>query len=124
MSSAMPFRPLVGIARISVGAAALAVIGYADGLSIAAGDPSPFDYFGSFTNQTGLLASAVLVVAGSIALTRRPNPSSLGYLRGAVTAYLIIVAVIDNTLVPGTGSAPPWVSALLHGVLPVLVLLD
>lgn len=120
----MPPRPPVGIARIAVGAAALAVIGYAYGLSIAAGDPNPFDYFGYFTNQTGLLASAVLIVAGSLALTRRPPPSWLGYLRGTVTAYLIVVAVIYNTLVPGTGSAPPWVSAFLHGVLPVLVLLD
>ncbi|PPF20867.1 hypothetical protein C5B95_07345 [Rathayibacter sp. AY1A7] len=37
---------------------------------------------------------------------------------------LAVDAVIYNTLVPGTGTAPPWVSAVLHVVLPALVLLD
>lgn len=32
--------------------------------------------------------------------------------------------MIYNTLVPGTGSAPPWVSAALHVVLPVIAVLD
>lgn len=117
-------RRLVGAARVAVGVAAVTVILHTYLLSIVAGDPNPFDYFGYFTNQTSLLAAAVLIVGGSFALARRPTPPWLGYLRGATTAYLIVVAVIYNALVPGTGSAPPWVSALLHGVLPVLVLLD
>jgi len=37
---------------------------------------------------------------------------------------LLVVAVIYNALVPGTGSAPPWVSVLLHIVFPLLVALD
>jgi hypothetical protein len=117
-------RPLVGAARILVGAAAIAVVGSTYGLSVAAGDPNPFDYFGYFTNQTSLIASITLLIAGSVALARRPAPSWLSHLRGAATAYLIVVAVIYNTLVPGTGTAPPWVSAVLHGVLPALVLVD
>ncbi|PPF13129.1 MULTISPECIES: Pr6Pr family membrane protein [unclassified Rathayibacter] len=124
MSSPALTRPFVGVARIAVGAAAVAVILHTYALSIAAGDPNPFDYFGYFTNQTSLLASAVLIVAGSVALARRPTPVWLSYVRGAATAYLIVVAVIYNTLVPGTGTAPPWVSAVLHVALPALVLLD
>ncbi|AND17175.1 Pr6Pr family membrane protein [Rathayibacter tritici] len=124
MSSLASTRPFVGAARVAVGAAAIAVILHTYALSIAVGDSNPFDYFGYFTNQTSLLASAVLIVAGSVALARRPTPVWLSYVRGASTAYLIVVAVIYNTLVPGTGSAPPWVSAVLHLVLPALVLLD
>ncbi|PPH98108.1 hypothetical protein C5C95_10410 [Rathayibacter sp. AY1B7] len=124
MSSPAPTRPFVGVARIAVGAAAVAVILHTYALSIVAGESNPFDYFGYFTNQTSLLASAVLIVAGSVALARRPTPVWLSYVRGAATAYSIVVAVIYNTLVPGTGTAPPWVSAVLHVVLPALVLLD
>ncbi|PPH08064.1 hypothetical protein C5C36_15795 [Rathayibacter sp. AY1G1] len=113
MSSPAPTRPFVGVARIAVGAAAVAVILHTYALSIVAGESNPFDYFGYFTNQTSLLASAVLIVAGSVALARRPTPVWLSYVRGAATAYLIVVAVIYNTLVPGTGTAPPWVSAVL-----------
>ena len=45
-------------------------------------------------------------------------------LRGVATAYLIVVAVIYNVLVPGTGSAPPWVSAVLHVIVPTIAVLD
>ncbi|PPG85661.1 Pr6Pr family membrane protein [Rathayibacter sp. AY1H2] len=124
MSSPAPTRPFVGVARIAVGAAAVAVILHTYALSIVAGESNPFDYFGYFTNQTSLLASAVLIVVGSVALARRPTPVWLRYVRGAATSYSIVVAVIYNTLVPGTGTAPLWVSAVLHVVLPALVLLD
>lgn len=114
----------MGAARVAVGVLALGIVGYAYGLNVAAGDSNPFDYFGYFTNQTSLFASAVMIAAGAVALARRPTPALLGYLRGAATGYLIVVAAIYNTLVPGTGTAPPWVSAVLHAVLPALVVLD
>lgn len=44
--------------------------------------------------------------------------------RGVAASCLIVVALVYNLLVPGTGSAPAWISALLHGVFPVLVVLD
>ena len=37
---------------------------------------------------------------------------------------MIIVGVVYNVLVPGTGSAPAWVSLTLHTVFPVLLVLD
>lgn len=113
-----------GAGRIAVGASAIAVVAYAYGLNVAAGDPNPFDYFGYFTNQTSLFASVVLIIAGAFALSRRPTPAWLSHLRGTATAYLIVVAVIYNTLVPGTGTAPPWVSAVLHVALPAIAVLD
>jgi hypothetical protein len=37
---------------------------------------------------------------------------------------MIVVGLFYNPLVPGTGSAPAWVSLILHTVLPVLLVLD
>lgn len=124
MSSTASVHPGVGALRVAVGVLAIVVLGYAYSLSIAAGDANPFDYFGYFTNQTTLLMSVLLMTAGGLSLARRHVPVGLGTLRGVAAAYLIVVAVIYNTLVPGTGSAPPWVSVMLHIVLPVIALLD
>ena len=107
-----------------MGVLGIAVLGYAYTLRIAAGDGNPFDYFGYFTNQTTLLASVVLIVSGSFAVRRRTAPGWLNLLRAMATAYLIVVGVVYNVLVPGTGTAPVWVSAILHIVLPLIVTMD
>lgn len=117
-------RAAWGIGRIVVGASVIAVLLYAYALRIAVGDASPFDYFGYFTNQTSLIAALVLIGSGALVTTGRSVPSWFALLRGIVTAYLLVVGVIYNVLVPGTGSAPPWVSVLLHVVFPLLVALD
>jgi len=110
--------------RIAVGVSVIAVLLYAYTLRIAVGDANPFDYFGYFTNQTSSIAALVLIGAGVLVASGRPVPPWFVLLRGIVTAYLIVVGVIYNVLVPGTGSAPPWVSVLLHVVFPLLVALD
>jgi hypothetical protein len=119
-----PRAVAVGTYRVAGGVVVIAVLGYVYLLRIHAGDGNPFDYFGYFTNQTSLLASLVLIATGVLLVAGRPVPPALTLVRGMVTAYLLVVAVTYNLLVPGTGSAPPWVSALLHVVFPVLVALD
>lgn len=114
----------VGATRVGVGVAVLAVLAYAYSLRIAAGDANPFDYFGYFTNQTSLLTSVVLIATGLFAMGDRRVPEWLTLVRGVSTACMLIVGVIYNTLVPGTGSAPPWVNVLLHIVFPLVVALD
>lgn len=115
---------LIGPARITVGVLGIAVLGYAYVLRIAAGDGNPFDYFGYFTNQTTLLTCVVVIVSGTFAVRRRAAPDWLNTLRGMAAAYLIVVGVVYNVLVPGTGTAPAWVSAILHVVLPLVVAMD
>lgn len=115
---------VVGTCRAVSGLVIIAILVYVYTLRIAAGDGNPFDYFGYFTNQTSLLASLVLIATGSIIVTGRRVPSWLALARGIATAYLLVVALIYNTLVPGSGTAPPWVSAILHLVFPALVALD
>jgi len=102
----------------------MAVLVHAYVLRFSVGDGSLFDYFGYFTNQTSLITCIILVATGVLGLTRRRVPLALTTLRGIATSYLLVVAVIYNLLVPGTGSAPPWVSAILHVFFPLLVALD
>jgi len=113
-----------GLGRTVAGVFVLAVLCFGYGLRIAVGDDDPFDYFGYFTNQTSLLAAVILITTGSLMIVGRRVPRVLALARGIVTAYLLVVAVIYNLLVPGTGSAPPWMSFVLHVVFPLLVALD
>ncbi|WP_150954899.1 Pr6Pr family membrane protein [Microbacterium testaceum] len=124
----MPSRParrrLRDLARLTAGAVVLAVVLFAYALRIAAGDTNPFDFFGYFTNQTSSLTALVVIAVGGLGLADRRVPFGLSLAWAIGAACLIVVAVVYNGLVPGTGSAPPWVSAVLHVVFPVLVVLD
>jgi hypothetical protein len=114
----------VGLLRIITGAFTILVLLYTFGLSVASGDGNPFNYFGYFTNQTSLLIGVVLVLTGILTIARRRPPCWVQLLRGVATAYLIVVAVVYNVLVPGTGSAPAWVSAIVHVAVPVVAVVD
>ncbi|AMB58515.1 Pr6Pr family membrane protein [Microterricola viridarii] len=115
---------VTGYLRVGSGVLVLAVLTYAFSERIAAGDGNPFDFFGYFTNLTSLLTSVVLIATGARVLAGRRVPTWLSIARGVATASLIVVALIYNLVVPGTGSAPPWVSAVLHVVFPLAVVLD
>ncbi|PPG39270.1 Pr6Pr family membrane protein [Pseudoclavibacter sp. RFBA6] len=117
-------RRVVGVMRIGVGLAVISMLASTYVGRIGVGDSNPFDFFGYFTNQTSLIASGLLIAAGVLAMLGRDAPAWLAVLRGVATSCMIIVGVIYNTLVPGTGSAPPWVSAILHVVFPAYIVLD
>ncbi|WP_295843817.1 Pr6Pr family membrane protein [uncultured Microbacterium sp.] len=112
------------VARIVVGVGVLGVVLCAYGLRIAADDPGFFDFFGYFTNQTSSLTALVLIGVGARGAADRPVPVGLALAWAIGAACLIVVAVVYNGLVPGTGSAPPWVSTVLHLVFPLLVVVD
>lgn len=111
-------------ARIIVGALTICVLGYAYIVGGAADGFNPFDYFGYFTNLTSLLTALLMIATGLHPLSGRAVPAWLVAARAVATACMLIVAVVYNVLVPGTGTAPPVVSAALHIVLPAVVLLD
>jgi hypothetical protein len=114
----------VGLGRVIVGASVIVVLCWTYGLNIAEGRPNFFDYFGYFTNLTSLLTSTLLILTGALAMRARPAPAALAAARAVATTCMLIVAVIYNILVPGTGSAPIWVSVTLHIVFPLVVALD
>ncbi|MBP1327438.1 hypothetical protein JOF28_002670 [Leucobacter exalbidus] len=114
----------VSIVRVVLGLAVIGLLIYLYLREAAAGAPNPFDFFGYFTNQTSLLACAALICTGVRSLAGRAALPWLASVRAVTVACMIIVAVIYNTLVPGTGSAPAWASAILHIVFPAWVLID
>lgn len=117
-------RITLGIARIAVGVAVVSVLIHTYLLGVDAGRTSLIDYFGYFTNLTSLMTSLLLVIVGTLVLRRRAHPVWLAYARGVAVTCMLLVAVIYNLIVPGTGSAPAWVSVVLHAVFPLIVSLD
>lgn len=115
---------IVGLTRIFVALLVAGILLLTFAGRVAVGDANPFDYFGFFTNQTSLLASGVLILTGALMAFGRSVPRWLTSARGVLVACLIVVAVVYNVLVPGTGSAPAWVSGILHVCFPLIVLVD
>ncbi|MGW9021199.1 Pr6Pr family membrane protein [Leucobacter chromiiresistens] len=118
-ASAAPIA--VAVARVIVGAAVVItlIVAY-----VQAGGGPAFDFFGYFTNFTSALSAALLIAAGCIGIRRSSAPGWLPLGRGTALACMLIVAVVYNAVVPGTGSAAPWISATLHAAFPALLLLD
>ncbi|UOR01056.1 Pr6Pr family membrane protein [Leucobacter allii] len=123
-TSRRPLALAIGAVRLAVGLAVMAILGYAYALGVAAGEPNPFDYFGYFTNLTSLLTGGVWIAIGARGIAGLPLPQSANIVRAGGVACMLVVGVVYNTLVPGTGSAPPWVSISLHVAFPALVALD
>ncbi|WP_053386186.1 Pr6Pr family membrane protein [Leucobacter japonicus] len=111
-------------ARLTIGTAVILVLAYT--YALGTGGVNPFDFFGYFTNLTNLLTAILLITTGLVTLRRpaKPAPLWLRTARGVAVACMLIVGVIYNVVVPGTGSAPPWVSVTLHIIMPAITLLD
>lgn len=116
-------RTAVGLIRLLSGTGILAVLGYTYALGIAAGRTSLLNFFGFFTNSTSLLMALVLIVVGSYMAIGAEPPRWLTAARAAISASLIVVGVGYNA-VSAVGTAPAWVSLLLHTILPIAVVLD
>ncbi|PRY55736.1 Pr6Pr family membrane protein [Glycomyces artemisiae] len=114
----------IGFARIAAGVLTIGVLGFAYVVGGENDGFNPFNYFGYFTNLTSLSTSALLILTGLRTLSGSPIPMWLNASRAVATTCMLIVAVVYNVLVPGTGSAPPWVSAWLHLAFPAAVFLD
>lgn len=116
-------RTAVGLIRLFSGVGILAVLGYTYALGIVAGRTSLLDFFGFFTNSTSLLMALVLIAVGSYMAIDAEPPKWLTAVRAAISASLIVVCVGYNA-VSAVGTAPAWVSLLLHTIVPIAMLLD
>ncbi|SNU01320.1 hypothetical protein SAMN06298212_10955 [Ruaniaceae bacterium KH17] len=116
-------RTAVGLIRLFSGVGILAVLGYTYALGIVAGRTSLLNFFGFFTNSSSLLAALVLITAGTHLAIGSEAPSWLATARAAIGTALLVVGVGYNAsgLV---GTAPAWVSLLLHTIVPIAMLLD
>ncbi|WP_065570670.1 Pr6Pr family membrane protein [Microbacterium oleivorans] len=126
MPPALPPRLVAAIGgmRLGVAVCVLSVLGWTYARSAQPGSANPFDFFGYFTNQTAMWSALVFGATGILLTGNRAVPRWLTLARGVAVACLIVVGVVYNGFVPGTGSAPPWVSAVLHIALPLYAVLD
>lgn len=114
---------VIGTTRILLGSVVIGILVYAYVVGIPLRGASLFDYLGYFTNLTSLLAAVILIVRSSIVLCGGVAPR-LDSARAVAVSCMIVVAVVYNVLVPGTGSAPAWVSLSLHAIFPVALVAD
>ena len=119
--------PHTGRTALRAARLALALLGgftVAYDLASSTGDAgfSAANFFSYFTIESNLAASAVLL-AGAV---RDPRSTSWSSVRGAVTLCLAITGIVYAVLLSGRadGSDPAWISAVLHQVLPVAIVLD
>ena len=88
------------------------------------GDFSVFGTFGYFSQQTNILAAALLIAV--IPYTGKSRPLWLEYARASVATYLVIVTVVFWTLLGGFEPGDPyrWSTLTMHGISCVILLAD
>ncbi|MEU8898061.1 Pr6Pr family membrane protein [Nocardia sp. NPDC048505] len=79
-------------------------------------------YLSSFTVQSNILAVAILFLGG----LRDPSGRRWQLWRGAATLYLVITGIVYAVLLSNVALGPedPWISAVLHRVLPIVLVVD
>lgn len=103
----------------------LAALAYQYHRSSARAGFQAVNFFSYFTNLSNILASLVFLYLA----VRRPSPRSAAcdLVRGAAVVYMAITGVIFNILlrdVDELGIVVPWVNAVVHSVMPAVVVLD
>ncbi len=108
--------------RAAGGMAILAAVGYQVAKGLEASHWSAADYFSYFTILSNLFAAGILL-SGAL---RGDGPRSAGVelLRGAAVVYMLTTGIVYAVLLSGHDSATPWVNAIVHRVMPVVVALD
>jgi hypothetical protein len=117
------------IAGYRIAAAVLgiaAVIGAID-LVRDQGTFDPVNFFSFFTIQSNLLAIMVLLYGG-LRLLAFPRWDRRDLLRGATVLYLSLTGIVYALLLAGEEEAlqtgAPWVNAVVHGIIPLVMVLD
>jgi hypothetical protein len=90
------------------------------------GPVNPFNFFGYFTIQSNLLGAFVLGAAAMAGVFGRPQNLILQLARASITTYLLVVALVYNTLLTGLGGGVElgWANTVMHVVFPLYCLLD
>ena len=88
------------------------------------GDFSFLGTFGYFSQQTNILAAALLIAV--IPYTGKSRPAWLEYARASIATYLVIVTVVFWTLLGGFEPGDPyrWSTLTMHGISCVILLAD
>lgn len=86
------------------------------------------NFFSFFTIESNIFAAIILLIVGIGSFTHKKSNPQFALLRGAATLYMTMTGIIYILLLSGNEvslqTTIPWVNAVLHYILPVVVLLD
>ena len=91
---------------------------------------SAANFFSFFTIESNILAAFVLLILGCAHLItpNRKLGATLEFIRGGATLYMTMTGVIYIILLSGyqqeLQTTIPWVNAVLHYIMPVVMLVD
>jgi len=119
-------RRLLALARLAFGV--LTIVAMAVQYAHRA-DPSAFyttNFFSFFTNESNLFAAGLLLYGAYRGLRPGGQASSPAYdlLRGAAVIYMTITGAVFVLLLSGSNESVPWANAVVHYVMPVVIVLD
>ncbi|HET9344929.1 MAG TPA: Pr6Pr family membrane protein [Candidatus Limnocylindrales bacterium] len=112
------------VIRLATIVVTLAAIGWAVSETASAGTFAPTRFFAYFTIQSNLIV--VALYAWLVANGDRPRTRGLEKFRGAAASYMTVVFFVVIFLLPNVdvGLRLAWVDAVLHKVVPIVVVLD
>jgi hypothetical protein len=113
----------VGVLIIRVARLAAAVLGIAAMVTaLVQSTGSVANFFSFFTIEANILAAVVFILGGLLTSCPRGWP----YVRGAVTLYMVITGIVYAGLLSDVDVQlqSPWTNAVLHKILPLLLLAD
>jgi hypothetical protein len=113
-----------GIGQLAFAALEITAVSFQAAAQLRAGAPM-MNFFSFFTIEANIFAAIVLIVTGIFLLTGRPV-DGLTMVRGAATLCMVITGIIYTLLLRDVDvQIPlPWVNAVLHYWMPVVLLLD
>jgi hypothetical protein len=113
----------MGVVLVRVARVAAAVLGIAAIVTSFAQRTGPAsNFFSFFTIESNILAVGVLLLGGLLTSCPRGWP----FLRGAVTLYMVITGLVYAALLSRVDVQlqSAWTNAVLHRVLPLVLLVD
>lgn len=102
-------------------------------------NPSAFyttNFFSYFTNESNLFATALLLYGAYRGLrpggwssteayrTKADGAQAYDLLRGAAVIYMVITGAVFVLLLSGSKPSVPWANAVVHYVMPIVIVLD
>lgn len=115
---------LIALYRAIFGALAFVAIGVQLTDLAGKGTLDPVNYFSYFTIDSNVIGGALLLIGA--ARWRQPGSATMDLLRGAAVVYLSVTGVVFSLLLSGTDvdTAIPWVNAVVHEVMPIVIVVD
>ncbi len=124
MMPPMDRRALVALYRAAFGVLAFVAIGVQLADLAGKGTLDPVNYFSYFTIDSNVIGGAILLI-GAVRW-RGPGSATMDVLRGGAVVYLSVTGVVFSLLLSGTDvdTAIPWVNAVVHEVMPLVIVVD